>query len=128
MPRPRRRFPWRNLICGTSGVCCLALRSIQKKGKIAQLPVLDYLAAISVGKIDGTLMLDLDYPEDARAEVDMNVVMTGAGKYVEVQGTAEGAPFAKEELDGLLALASDGIRELIDRQKEVLGPLNGTSG
>ncbi len=105
-----------------------ALRSIQKKGKIAQLPVLDYLAAISVGKIDGTLMLDLDYPEDARAEVDMNVVMTGAGKYVEVQGTAEGAPFAKEELDGLLALASDGIRELIDRQKEVLGPLNGTSG
>lgn len=105
-----------------------ALRAIQKKGKMGPLPVRDYLAAISVGKIDGTLMLDLDYPEDSRAEVDMNVVMTGQGKYVEVQGTAEGEPFAKEELDGLLALASDGIRELIDRQKEELGPLHGVSG
>ncbi len=104
-----------------------ALRLIQKKGKIAQLPVRDYLAAVSVGKVDGTLMLDLDYPEDSRAEVDMNVVMTGQGKYVEVQGTAEGEPFQKEELDGLLALASDGIRELIERQREVLGPLNGSS-
>ncbi len=104
-----------------------ALRFIQKKGQIAGLPVRDYLAAVSVGKIDGTLMLDLDYPEDARAEVDMNVVMTGQGKYVEVQGTAEGEPFQKEELDGLLGLASDGIRELIDRQKEVLGLLHRVS-
>jgi len=104
-----------------------ALRFIQKKGKITQLPIHDYLAAISVGKVDGTLMLDLDYPEDSKAEVDMNVVMTGQGKYVEVQGTAEGEPFEKEELDGLLALASDGIRELIDRQREILGPLNGST-
>lgn len=104
-----------------------ALRFIQKKGQITHLPMRDYLAAVSVGKIDGTLMLDLDYPEDSRAEVDMNVVMTGQGKYVEVQGTAEGEPFQKEELDGLLSLASDGIRELIERQREVLGPLNGSA-
>lgn len=101
-----------------------ALRTVEKKGQMTQLPVRDYLAAISVGKVDGTLMLDLDYPEDSRAEVDMNVVMTGQGKYVEVQGTAEGEAFQKEELDGLLSLASAGIRELVDRQKEVLGPLN----
>jgi len=100
-----------------------ALRQGEKKGAIARFPVRDYLAAISVGKVDGQLLLDLDYPEDVSAEVDMNVVMTGAGKYVEVQGTAEGAPFDQKELSGLLGLAAQGIRELIDRQKQLLGAL-----
>ncbi len=87
------------------------------------MPVQDYLAAISIGKVDGKLLLDLNYSEDVRAEVDMNVVMTGQGKYIEVQGTAEGDPFQKEELDGLLNLASNGIRELIVEQKKILGDL-----
>ncbi|MBN4054262.1 ribonuclease PH [Nitrospira defluvii] len=100
-----------------------ALRDLKEKGGIKKLPVRDFLAAISVGKVDGTLLLDLAYAEDSKAEVDMNVVMTGQGKYVEVQGTAEGDPFQKEELDGLLVLASDGIRELIEQQRALLGDL-----
>ncbi len=100
-----------------------ALRDLKEKGRIEKLPVRDFLAAVSVGKVDGVLLLDLAYAEDSKAEVDMNVVMTGQGKYVEVQGTAEGDPFQKEELDGLLALASDGIRELIERQRSLLGEL-----
>jgi ribonuclease PH len=80
----------------------------------------DSVAAISVGIIDGVPMLDLPYPEDSRAEVDMNVVMTGAGRFVEVQGTAEGLAFSRSELDSLLGLAEDGIRELTSRQVAVL--------
>ncbi len=101
-----------------------AMRHHQKEGKIVGMPVKDYLAAISIGKVEGKLLLDLNYSEDARAEVDMNVVMTGQGKYIEVQGTAEGDPFLKEELDGLLDLASNGIRELIAEQKTILGDLS----
>ncbi|MFQ5596878.1 MAG: ribonuclease PH [Nitrospiria bacterium] len=100
-----------------------ALRDLKEKGGLKKLPVYDFLAAVSVGKVDGALLLDLAYVEDSRAEVDMNVVMTGKGKYVEVQGTAEGEPFHKEELDGLMALASDGIRELIEQQRALLGEL-----
>ncbi len=100
-----------------------ALRDLQTKGGLKKLPVKDYLAAISVGKVGGELLLDLAYSEDSKAEVDMNVVMTGQGKYVEVQGTAEGDPFDREELDGLMALAAGGIRELIDQQKALLGDL-----
>ncbi len=100
-----------------------AIRHLQKAGKIKKSPVKDYLAAVSVGKIDGELFLDLNYAEDVKAEVDMNVVMTGKGQFIEVQGTAEGAPFSKEELDNLLELASNGIRELICEQKALLGEL-----
>jgi len=100
-----------------------ALRDLQTKGGLKKLPVKDYLAAISVGKVGGELLLDLAYSEDSKAEVDMNVVMTGQGKYVEVQGTAEGDPFHKKELDGLMDLAADGIRELIEQQKALLGDL-----
>ncbi|MFZ3170593.1 MAG: ribonuclease PH [Carboxydocellales bacterium] len=97
-----------------------ALQRLVDKGQLAKLPITDYLAATSVGKIKGKLMLDLCYTEDSQAEVDMNVVMTKAGKFVEVQGTAEDAPFTREEMDGLLSLAEKGIRELIQIQETVL--------
>jgi len=91
------------------------------KGMIATLPVKDFVAAVSVGLVDGAPMLDLDYAEDSACQTDMNVVMTGAGRFVEVQGTAEGEPFAREELDKLLALAGRGISELVAQQRRCLG-------
>ena len=97
-----------------------ALRFIAHKGRIDAIPVTDYLAAVSVGIVGGTLMLDLCYTEDSAAEVDMNLVMTGSGKIVEVQGTAEGEPFSKNELGKLLALGEKGIKALIKKQKELL--------
>ncbi len=100
-----------------------AMALLKKAGKITALPVRDYLAAVSVGKVNGVCVLDLNYAEDVRAEVDMNVVMTGRGEYVEVQGTAEGAPFSKKEMDTLLDLAAAGIGELIAAQKACLGDL-----
>jgi ribonuclease PH len=101
-----------------------ALTSLRKAGKIQAMPIRDYLAAISVGKVNGELLLDLNYPEDSKAEVDMNVVMTGGGKYVEVQGTAEQEPFHRKELDGLMKLAAAGIKKLVIGQKKLLGELN----
>jgi ribonuclease PH len=83
-------------------------------------PITDTCAAISVGVVDALGHLDLDYSEDVRAEVDMNVVMTGAGKFVEVQGTAEGLPFSRSELDDLLGLAEAGILQIFDLQRELL--------
>jgi ribonuclease PH len=97
-----------------------ALRFIAHKGRIDAIPVTDYLAAVSVGIVGGMPMLDLCYTEDSAAEVDMNLVMTGAGKIVEVQGTAEGAPFSKTELGRLLALGEKGIKALIKKQKDLL--------
>jgi ribonuclease PH len=94
---------------------------MKERGMIASLPVRDFVAAVSVGICKGEALLDLDYPEDSACETDMNVVMTGAGRFVEVQGTAEGVPFAREQMDAMLALAEKGIRELIARQKSVLG-------
>jgi ribonuclease PH len=91
------------------------------KGMIATLPVKDFVAAVSVGLVDGAPLLDLDYAEDSACQTDMNVVMTGAGRFVEVQGTAEGEPFAREELDKLLALAGRGIGGLIAQQRRCLG-------
>ena len=91
------------------------------KGMIATLPVKDFVAAVSVGLVDGAPMLDLDYAEDSACQTDMNVVMTGAGRFVEVQGTAEGEPFAREELDKLLGLAGRGISELVAQQRRCLG-------
>lgn len=86
---------------------------------ITRNPVKDYLAAVSVGVVDSEARLDLCYQEDSLAEVDMNVVMTGSGKIVEIQGTAEGGAFSKEMLDDMLSLASQGIAELIGIQKEI---------
>ena len=84
-------------------------------------PVKDYLAAVSVGIIDGEVRLDLPYEEDSKAEVDMNIVMTGAGKFIEVQGTAETNPFGSDHLQEMLGLAESGIQKIIEIQKEVLG-------
>ncbi|MEM7092618.1 MAG: ribonuclease PH [Actinomycetota bacterium] len=89
-------------------------------GAIDEHPITDHCAAISVGIIDGEPRLDLPYIEDANAEVDMNVVMLGSGSFIEVQGTAEGAPFSRSELDALLGLAEKGIGEIIEAQKAVL--------
>lgn len=97
-----------------------ALRHVKKQGMIASVPVLDHLAAVSVGIVDGKPMLDLCYTEDSGAEVDMNLVMTGKGGIVEIQGTAEGEPFSKAELGKLLALGEKGIKHLIQKQKEIL--------
>lgn len=98
-----------------------ALVHLQREGKINEIPIRDYLAAISVGKVNGQLLLDLNYREDSTADVDMNVVMTGSGALVEVQATAEERPFGKKELDGLLGLASGGIKKLVARQRKLLG-------
>jgi ribonuclease PH len=97
-----------------------ALRHMKKKRLIETMPVLDYLAAISVGIVDGKPMLDLCYIEDSTAEVDMNLVMTAKGGIVEVQGTAEGKPFSKNELAKLLALGEKGIKALVKKQKDLL--------
>ncbi len=109
----------------TGAYLCLhdALSGAVKKGIIEKMPLLDYLAAISVGIVNGEPRLDLCYAEDSQAEVDMNVVMTGSGKFVEVQGTAEQQPFGLGELKQLLALADSGIRELISMQKTETGIL-----
>ncbi len=97
-----------------------ALRHIEKQGLIKSVPVTDYLAAISVGIVDNKPMLDLCYVEDSTAEVDMNLVMTGKGKIVEVQGTAEGEPFSRAELGKLLGLGEKGIKMLVKRQRALL--------
>ena len=89
-------------------------------GKLARNPLRDFVAAISVGIVAGVPVLDLDYPEDSSCDTDMNVVMTGSGGIVEVQGTAEGPPFSRAELDALLALAQDGIVRLIAAQKKAM--------
>ena len=98
-----------------------ALAWMRDKGMIAGLPVKDFVAAVSVGIYEGVPVLDLDYPEDSACQTDMNVVMTGAGRFVEVQGTAEGEPFARGELEQLLGLAARGIAELIAHQRRALG-------
>ncbi|MDA0225003.1 MAG: ribonuclease PH [Proteobacteria bacterium] len=97
-----------------------ALGGLKAKGLIAANPLLDHVAAVSVGIHDGVAVLDLDYAEDSSCETDMNVVMTGSGGFVEVQGTAEGKPFSQQELDALLVLAADGIRGLVESQKAAL--------
>jgi ribonuclease PH len=99
----------------------LALGRLLEQGTLKSLPVHDYVAATSVGIVDGTAMLDLAYDEDSRAQVDMNVIKTGDGRFIEVQGTAEGLPFSRGALDDLLALADEGIHELVARQREVVG-------
>jgi ribonuclease PH len=97
-----------------------ALTRLVASAKIGAHPVTTACAAVSVGVVDAVALLDLDYSEDVRAEVDMNVVMTGTGRFVEVQGTAEGLPFSRAELDDLLGLAEHGIASILDAQAEVL--------
>jgi len=98
-----------------------ALQGLGKKGAFKELPVTDHVAAVSVGKVGDRVLLDLKYEEDSTAHVDMNVVKTGDGRFVEVQGTAEGEPFSDDEMLELLASADKGIRELVELQKKALG-------
>jgi len=98
-----------------------ALSWMRGKGMITALPVKDFVAAVSVGIYEGRPVLDLDYPEDSACQADMNVVMTGTGRFVEVQGTAEGEPFARADLEQLLGLAAQGIAELVAHQRRALG-------
>ena len=99
----------------------LALQKMREAGQIKSIPVQDYVAATSVGIIDGLPMLDLAYEEDSRADVDMNIVKTGDGRFIEIQGTAEGPPFEREALDDLLALGDKGIRDLVTLQRNIVG-------
>jgi ribonuclease PH len=97
-----------------------AVNGLLARGLIAESPIRDAVAAVSVGIYEGQPVLDLDYPEDSRCDTDMNVVMTGAGHFVEVQGTAEGVPFSRSEMNTLLALAEQGIADLVRLQREAL--------
>jgi ribonuclease PH len=108
-------------ITGAFVALVLALQKLREQGTLQKIPVTDYVAATSVGIVAGTAMLDLAYEEDSKAEVDMNVIMTGRGKFVEVQGTAEGEPFDRDQLDSLIALASRGIDQLIAIQRAIVG-------
>jgi ribonuclease PH len=107
-------------ICGAYVALHDAFSRLVQQGRLTAHPMSESCAAVSVGVVDAVCMLDLDYGEDVKAEVDMNVVMTSSGRFVEVQGTAEGQPFSRSELDELLSLAEHGIAELLDRQQEVL--------
>jgi ribonuclease PH len=100
-----------------------ALRHLKTQGAFTELPIVDFVAATSVGKVGGQVLLDLNYEEDSKAEVDMNIVKTGRGLFVEVQGTAEDEPFSGDELQALMLAADKGIRELVEVQKQVVGEL-----
>jgi ribonuclease PH len=101
----------------------LALQKMREANQISTMPVADLVAATSVGIVGGEPMLDLAYEEDSRADVDMNVIQTGDGRFIEVQGTAEAAPFGREALNALLDLAQDGIRQLNALQRDIIGHL-----
>jgi ribonuclease PH len=106
-----------------TGACVAVADAIawcKARGLFTGEPLRDHVAAISVGVVDGTAVLDLDYAEDSNCDTDMNVVMTGAGGFVELQGTAEGAPFSRAEMDALVALAHDGIARLVAAQRAAL--------
>jgi ribonuclease PH len=98
-----------------------ALDWLRRQGALISWPIRDFVAAVSVGWHDGQGLLDLDYSEDSSCDTDMNVVMTGAGKFVEIQGTAEGSPFDADQLASMLHLARDGIAQLVAAQKSALG-------
>ncbi|RRJ61601.1 ribonuclease PH [Paenibacillus oralis] len=110
-------------ITGAFVALALAMHKIVQKHALPVFPITDYLASVSVGIVGQETLLDLNYDEDSKAMVDMNVVMTGRGHFVEVQGTGEENPFSREDLDRMLALAEKGIREMIEQQREALGPV-----
>ena len=98
-----------------------ALQRMREQGQIKSIPIQDYVAATSVGVVGGLPMLDLAYDEDSRADVDMNIIKTGDGRFIEIQGTAEGPPFERRALDDLMALGDKGIKELVALQKTIVG-------
>ena len=99
-----------------------AFTDAMDRGSLTRQPLIDHVAAVSVGLVEGQILLDLEYEDDARAEVDFNVVMSGRGLLVEVQGSAEGAPFSRAELDEMLDVAATGIDEVIGAQKAAVEP------
>ena len=112
-------------ITGAFVALVLALGKLKRTGALPTIPVTDYVAATSVGIVGGMPLLDLAYEEDSKADVDMNIVKTGDGRFIEIQGTAEAEPFGMDALTGLLALADQGINDLIDRQREIVAPILG---
>src|SRR5437773_3454841 len=110
-------------ITGAFVALALALEKMREREMIKTIPLADYVAATSVGIVDGEPLLDLAYEDDSRAEVDMNVVKTGNGRFIEVQGTAEAMPFGRDALNELLDLADHGITELVTKQKAIVGRL-----
>ncbi|HEY8227397.1 MAG TPA: ribonuclease PH [Pyrinomonadaceae bacterium] len=115
-------------ITGAYVAFALANQLLLSSGKISRSAVTNQVAAVSVGVVDKTPLLDLKYDEDSRAEVDMNIVCTGDGRFIEVQGTAEREPFSRSQMDELLALAAQGIQTLISEQKSVLESFSMSSG
>jgi len=107
-------------ITGAYVAYAIACQRLLAEKKIKKSPIVSEVAAVSVGIVDGTPLLDLKYDEDSRAEVDMNIVCTGDGRFIEVQGTAEGAPFTREDMDNLLELAKKGIAELVLLQRRAI--------
>jgi ribonuclease PH len=112
-------------ITGGFVAMAIAMDKMKQRGLLSQIPIQDYVAAASVGLVNGTPLLDLAYDEDSKADVDMNVVKTSDGRFIEVQGTAEGPPFPRDTLDSLLSLADRGIASLIAIQREVLNTATG---
>src|SRR5262245_4904539 len=110
-------------ITGAFVALALAFEKMRERALIQTIPIVDYVAATSVGIVDGEPLLDLAYDDDSRAEVDMNIVKTGDGRYIEVQGTAEAIPFGRPALNQLLDLADFGISQLIEKQKAIVGHL-----
>jgi ribonuclease PH len=110
-------------ITGAFVALALAVEKLRGTGVLRSMPLTDFVAATSVGIVDGEPLLDLAYDDDSRAEVDMNIVKTGDGRFIEVQGTAEGRPFGREALNTLLDLADSGITLLIEKQKAIVGHL-----
>jgi ribonuclease PH len=110
-------------ITGAFVALALALEKLRDRDVLRTIPLLDYVAATSVGIVDGEPLLDLAYDDDSRADVDMNIVKTGGGKYIEVQGTAEAMPFGRDTLNTLLDLADLGIRQLVEKQRAIVGHL-----
>jgi len=100
-----------------------AVKSWLDKGKLLQTPIRDAVAAVSIGIVEGRILLDLCYLEDSVADVDMNFVMTGSGKFIEVQGTAESAPFTRKQMERMAEIAQDGIKELLKAQKQAISGL-----
>ena len=112
-------------ITGAFVALILALGKLKDREQIRTIPVSDYVAATSVGIVNGMPLLDLAYEEDSKADVDMNIVKTSDGRFIEIQGTAEAEPFGTDALTGLLALADKGINELVAKQREIVGPILG---
>ena len=110
-------------ITGAFIALMLAMKKLKKDKLIKEIPVRDYVAAISVGVVGGKNYLDLDYSEDSEADVDMNIIKTGTGGFVEIQGTAEREPFSDKQMKAMLTLADKGIKQLVDIQKKAIGTL-----